>query len=92
MTGMFDVSAIAAVAGLRDTRGHVPLDACVPQRTTRALPSGDDRLDVTELFVLFHVDGETSVKDIAHVTALSLPTTIEITYRFLALGLVELPV
>jgi len=89
---MFDVSAVATVAGFRDTLGHVPLDAYVPVRTTRALPSGDERLDVTALYVLFHVDGRTSVRDIAHATNLSLPATIENVYRFLGLGLVELPV
>ena len=47
---------------------------------------------MTALYILFHVDGRTSVKDIASATNLSLPATIENVYRFLGLGLVELPV
>lgn len=85
----FDLGALASVAGLRDSRGHVPLDFVIPTRTALAPADGTQGMDASVMFVLLRVDGKSSLRDIAQATTLSLPRTIEIFYQLLALGLVE---
>lgn len=82
----FDLGALASVAGLRDSRGHVPLDFVVPSRTQVETTEG---MDASAMFFLLRVDGRTSLKEIAAATTLSLPRTIEIFLQLLALGLVQ---
>lgn len=82
----FDLGALASVAGLRDSRGHVPLDYCVPRRTN---VEPTDGMDASVMFFLLRVDGRASLEEIAAATTLSLPRTIEIFFQLLALGLVE---
>jgi hypothetical protein len=82
----FDLAAIASVAGLRDSRGCVPLDFCVPTKTSVDAPPG---LDLATLLVLAHVDGRSSLKDISAKTKLPLPKTIESFLQLLALGVVQ---
>lgn len=87
-TPAFDIAAVASVAGLRDTRGQVPLDACVPTRTDVPPPPG---LDLATLLVFAHVDGVLSLDEIAACAKLSLSETIESFLRLLALGVVTAP-
>src|SRR5690349_7172123 len=82
----FDLGALASVAGMRNSRGEVPLDFVVPRRTAVETTDG---MDPGAMFFLLRVDGRTSQKDIAQATTLSLPRTIEIILQLLALGLVE---
>ena len=82
----FDLAAIASVAGLRDSRGCVPLDFCVPKKTMVEAPPG---LDLSTLLVLAHVDGVSSLKDVSARTKLPLPKTIESFLNLLALGVVQ---
>src|SRR4051794_25298297 len=58
----FDVAAIASVAGLHDSCGHVPLTFCVPERTSVTLP-----LEMSSKMtrVLGQVDGRRSLARIA---------------------------
>jgi hypothetical protein len=81
----FNMEVVASVAGLRDSRGHVPLDFCVPERSAVGLPVGMVP-DVTR--VLAQVDGRRSLKEIASDIELSLPDTIEAFFQLVALGLV----
>jgi hypothetical protein len=82
----FDLGALASVAGMRNSRGEVPLDYVVPRRTAVEPSLG---ADPGAMFFLLRVDGRSSLKDIARATTLSLPRTIEIFLQMLALGLVE---
>jgi hypothetical protein len=82
----FNIAAVASVAGLRDSRGHVPLDFCVPERTAVALPI---ELKPEVIRVLGQVDGRRSLTEIAVDVELSLPETIEDFFQLLALGLVR---
>jgi hypothetical protein len=82
----FDLAAIASVAGMRNSRGEVPLDFVVPKRTAVEPTAG---MDPGAMFFLLRVDGRSSLKDIAQATTLSLPRTIELYLQMLALGLVE---
>jgi hypothetical protein len=82
----FDLGALASVAGMRNSRGEVPLDYVVPRRTAVEPSLG---ADPGAMFFLLRVDGRSSLKDIAQATTLSLPRTIEIFLQMLALGLVE---
>jgi hypothetical protein len=81
----FDMAAVASVAGLRDSRGNVPLDFCVPVRSEVAFP-----IDMTGTVtrVLAQVDGRRSLKEIAQDVDLSLAETIEAFFQLAALGLV----
>lgn len=83
----FDFGALASIAGMRDSRGQVPLDFVVPRRTQVEPARG---MDAGIMFFLLRVDGQTSLRDIAQATTLSLPRTIEIFLQMLALGLVEI--
>ena len=85
-TPSFDLGALASVAGMRDSRGQVPLDFVVPMRTA---VEPTDGMDPGAMFFLLRVDGRTSLKEIAQATTLSLPRTIELFLQLLALGLVE---
>jgi hypothetical protein len=85
----FDLGALASVAGLRDSRGQIPLDFVVPIRTALAPADGTDGLDASVMFVLLRVDGKASLREISEATKLSLPRTIEIFFELHALGLVE---
>lgn len=82
----FTFGALASVAGMRNSRGEVPLDFVVPRRTAVEMTDG---MDPGIMFFLLRVDGRSSLKDIAQATTLSLPRTIEIFLQMLALGLVE---
>ena len=82
----FDLAALASVAGMRNSRGEVPLDFVVPRRTD---VEPTDGMDPGAMFFLLRVDGCSSLKDIAQATTLSLPRTIELYLQMLALGLVQ---
>jgi hypothetical protein len=83
---VFDLAALASVAGMRDSRGCVPLDFCVPRKSEVAAPPG---LDLSTLLVLAHVDGSASLRDIAERTRLALPRTIEAYLELVALGVLD---
>lgn len=85
-TPSFDLGALASIAGMRNSRGEVPLDFVVPRRTSVEPSLG---ADPAAMFFLLRVDGRSSLQDIARATTLSLPRTIEIFLQLLALGLVE---
>ena len=84
---MFDVAAVASVAGLRDSCGNMPLDGSIPTRVQGSLLPSEIGRDA-RLFMA-HVDGGRSLEEIAVRTGLTLPDTIEMFLQLLALGVVE---
>ena len=84
----FRFAAVASVAGLRDSVGNFALDACVPVRTT--VDERPGTLDSQARLVFLHIDGATSVQDIASRTDLSLIDTIAVCLDLVALGVVQL--
>jgi hypothetical protein len=82
---LFQVGAVASVAGLRDTCGNVPLDACVPTLTGADLPHAMS--DNTRL-VLRHIDGTASLGSIAEAAGMSFSDAIESFLILLRLGVI----
>lgn len=83
----FDVAAIASMAGLADTRGNVPLGACVPRRTARDLPHAT--ISRREIRVLVYLDGQTALAQIAEETGMPLTEVVGVFLGLLSQGLVE---
>jgi len=83
----FDVAALASIAGLHDTRGNVPLDRCVPVRTSKEVPATITR---DEIYMLLYVDGELSLKQISEETGMSLPEAVAVFLELLSTGLVQI--
>jgi hypothetical protein len=83
----FDVAALASIAGLHDTRGNVPLDRCVPARTSKGVPATITR---DEIYMLLYVDGETSLKQISDEIGMSLTDTVAVFLGLLTHGLVHI--
>lgn len=66
----YDVAAIAFETSMRHHRpASLPLDVAIPMLTssTNRAPTG---LDLRAAFLLLHVDGQSSIRDIAGVTGL----------------------
>src|SRR4051794_24068398 len=82
----FQAAAVASLAGLRDSCGNVPLDACVLVRTTTVVPAS---VSERAACVLLEVDGVLSLQEIAAKTNLSLPETIGAYLDLLGLGVVD---
>jgi hypothetical protein len=82
----FQVAAVASLAGLRDSCGNVPLDACVLVRTGSEVPTD---VSGSAASVLLQVDGVLSLQEIASKTNLSLPDTIGAYLVLLGLGVVD---
>src|SRR5262245_48527165 len=82
---LFQVGAVASVAGFRDTCGNVPLDACVPTLTGARLPHA---LSENARLVLNHVDGAASLGSIAEAVGLSFSDAIESLLVLLRLGVI----
>jgi hypothetical protein len=83
----FKVAAVASVAGLRDSHGNIPLDACVPVRTDVDL---SDALDWRATVVFLCTDGTSSLRMIASRMEISLPDAIAGCIDLIAQGAVEL--
>lgn len=84
----FRVAAVASVAGLRDSVGNFALDACVPVRA-----SDDERagtFDTRARLVFLHVDGATSLQEIASRIDLPLSDTIAACLDLVGLGVVDI--
>lgn len=84
----FDLAALAFETTLRhQPHPALPLDMIVPSRTRVAVPA---QLELRAAFLLLHVDGRSSLRDIAELTALPLDEVVA-TFRALAReGYVEL--
>jgi hypothetical protein len=84
----YDVAAVAFESSLRHHRpAGLPLDVAIPMRTSGAVPTG---LDLRASFLLLHVDGQSSVRDIAEVTGLPFADVQAAFLSLTAEGLVEL--
>jgi hypothetical protein len=81
----FEMAAVASVAGYTDTRGNVPLQACVPIRTSAEPPA---TITGEQMYVLLYVDGLASLAEIAEETSFSLSETIAIVLGLVTQGLV----
>ena len=86
----FRFAAVASVAGLRDSVGNFALDACVPVRLT--VDERPGTLDTQARLLFLHIDGETSLQDIAARTDLSLEDAIAATMNLVRLGVVHIAV
>ena len=82
----FQLAAVASIAGLRDSQGDLPLDACVLVRTTTEVPPAVSKRAAA---VLRQVDGVQSLQEIATKTNLSLPDTIGAYLDLVGLGVVD---
>jgi hypothetical protein len=86
----YDVAAFALAASLpQDVLSSVsklPLDIAVPTRTPRS--PGD--LDLRASFLLLHVDGHSSVRDIAAMTGIPIEEVLVALLGLTASGLVDI--
>jgi hypothetical protein len=84
----YDVAAVAFETSMRHQRpASLPLDVAIPTRTSSAVPTG---LDHRASFLLLHVDGQSSIRDIAQLTGLPF-ADVQATFLLLtADGLVAL--
>ena len=82
----FRVAAVASVAGLRDSCGNMPLDACIPMRLEAAVPP---TLGARSALVLSQIDGRLTLRELSVLTELSLSETIEAYLDLLLQGLVD---
>ena len=82
----FEMAAVASVAGYRDTSGNVPLDACVPIRTSAEPPA---TITGEQMYVLLYVDGVASLAQIAEETSFSLSDTSAIVLGLVTQGLLR---
>jgi hypothetical protein len=78
----FDIAAFAESAA-----PPIPPDVTVPQRTRRKVP---DDLSLRLAFLLLHVDGRTSLDDIARTAQLPVNEVLAGFLELIALGLVAI--
>jgi hypothetical protein len=84
----YDVAAIAFETSLRHhAPPSLPLDIVVPRRTLTTAPA---ELELRACFLLLHVDGRSSVRDIAELTVLPVTEVLAGILALAALGLVEM--
>ncbi len=84
----YDVAAVAFETSMRHQRpASLPLDVAIPMRTSGAVPTG---LDHRSSFLLLHVDGQSSIRDIAEATGLPFADVQSAFLLLTAEGLVEL--
>ena len=84
----YDVASHAFEASLRHPAlPRLPFDLAVPIRTARVAPPD---LELRASFLLLHVDGRSSVGEIAELTSISLDEVLATFVGLSAVGLVEL--
>jgi hypothetical protein len=84
----YDVAAVAFETSMRhQLPTGLPLDVAIPTRTSSSVPT---HLDLRASFLLLHVDGHASVRDIAEVTGLPFGDVESAFLSLTADGLVEL--
>ncbi|MBX3185711.1 MAG: hypothetical protein KF819_01800 [Labilithrix sp.] len=84
----FDLAALAFETSVRHPQlPSIPLDVAVPAHTGAAPPSD---LELRAAFVLLHIDGRSSVRDVAAMVDLPLDEVLARVLQLTALGLVEL--
>jgi hypothetical protein len=65
----------------------LPLDVSIPTRTRASVPAD---LELRTSFLLLHVDGRSSLRQIADLTGIEVDEVLEAFLQLTALGLVEL--
>lgn len=84
----YDVAALAFETALRHPPPpSLPLDIAVPTRTRAEVPAG---IELRAAFLLLHVDGRSSVRDIADMTVMPIAEVLASLIGLAELGLVEL--
>lgn len=84
----YDVAAHAFETSLRHhALPQLPLDVAIPTRSPTALPPN---LDLRAAFLLLHVDGRSSVGEIAELTTIPVDEVMTTFLRLMTLGLVTL--
>jgi len=86
-TSVPDVDDAAMAALSARAMASVPPSIAVPIRKVGAPTAG---IDLRVAFVLLHVDGVSTVADIANLTQLPIPDAIACFVELLSLGIVEL--
>lgn len=82
----YDFEAFAD-ASVRHPPPGMPLDLAIP---VRAGFPGEGSVDLRTAFVFFHIDGRSSILEIAQYAELSIPETVGCILTLLAQGVVEL--
>jgi hypothetical protein len=84
----YDVAAVAFETSMRhQVPAGLPLDVAIPTRTSSTVPTD---LELRASFLLLHVDGQSSVRDIAEATGLPFADVQAAFLSLTADGLVEL--
>ncbi len=83
----FDVEAFAGASLRHPHASSVPLDLAIPTR--RPLPP-DAALDLRSAFLYLHVDGRSSIAEIAHYVSLPIAEVVPRILSLVAIGAVEL--
>jgi hypothetical protein len=84
----FDLAALALETALRHhPLPSLPLDMAVPARTHAPPPAA---LELRAAFLLLHVDGRSSVRDIAELTTLPVDEAVAAFLALAQMGLVEI--
>lgn len=84
----YDVAAVAFETSLRHlTLPHLPLDVAIPIRTSLAAPAD---LELRASFLLLHVDGRSSIRDIADLNGIAVEEVLVTFLDLTARGLIEL--
>ena len=84
----YDVAAHAFESSLRhQALPNLPLDVAIPIRTRKVAPAD---LELRASFLLLHVDGRSSVRDIAELTGITVEDVLPGFLKLTSLGLVEL--
>jgi hypothetical protein len=84
----YDVAAVAFETSMRHhSHPKLPLDVAIPTRTSVGAPAD---LELRASFLLLHVDGQSSVRDIAELTGFPVGDVLTTFLSLTAHGLVEL--
>jgi hypothetical protein len=84
----YDVAAHAFASSLQHPAlPSLPLDVSVPTRTRASVPAD---LELRTSFLLLHVDGRSSLRQIADLTGIGVDEVLDAFLQLMALGLVEL--
>ena len=84
----YDVAAVAFETSMRhQLPANLPFDVAIPTRTSATAPAD---LELRASFLLLHVDGQSSVRDIAELTGFPFADVHATFLALTAAGLVEL--
>jgi len=84
----YDVEAVALETSMPHVAlAHLPVDVTTPIRTNCAVPAD---LELRASFLLLHVDGQSSIRELAALTTLPVADVLALVLNLVARGLVTL--